>query len=98
MSTINFDYNLTINQAKQISEVGTNMRTNTINHIKEMQADVDAVWTGDAAKIFKKYLEKLAEDLEKKAKYLIDVGDTLTSAAKQLQQAEEQAKQTSQGF
>ncbi len=98
MSTIQFDYNLTVQQANQIKEVGTDLQNSCVNTIKEMSTNVDAAWTGDTAKKFKAYLENLETDLTQKVKYLNELSEFLISAAKQMQQAEEAAKQSAQNI
>ncbi len=96
MAAINFDYNLTIQQANSLKEIGTALQNTSVKSLAEICNNIDASWTGENAKIYKNYLNKLVEDLSQKAKFMHDTADALVSAAKKMQQAEEAAKQAAQ--
>ncbi len=96
MSAIDFDYNLTIQQANTLSEIGTSLQNTSVKSLSEVCNNIDASWTGDNAKIYKNYLMKLVDDLSAKAKFMHDTAEALKSAAKKMQQAEDAAKQAAQ--
>lgn len=92
---IRFDYNKTMQQAKLLEELAADMQTQAVKPLQEVAGNVEAAWTGDAGKAFNRYLTGVQGDLLRKAKYLKETAEFLRSAAKTMQQAEEQAKAAS---
>ncbi|MDR1589320.1 MAG: WXG100 family type VII secretion target [Oscillospiraceae bacterium] len=93
MAAIKFDYNQTVNQAKQLDELANDMQNVCVKKMTEIAGNVEASWTGNAAKAYLKYIRGVQDDLGKKAKYLRDTAEFLRSAAKKMRAAEEAAKQ-----
>lgn len=91
-----FDYNQTIQQAKQLDEVASQMQNGVIKKLEEVCDNIEAAWTGDAGKAYLKYMQQLRSDLQKKAKYLRDTADFLRSTAKKMRAAEAEAKAAAQ--
>jgi WXG100 family type VII secretion target len=89
---IKFDYNQTVNQAKQLDELANDMQNQTIKKMNEIIGNIEAAWTGNSAKAYLKYIRGVQDDLTKKAKYLRDTADFLRNAAKKLQAADAAAK------
>ncbi|MFT3985542.1 MAG: WXG100 family type VII secretion target [Lachnospiraceae bacterium] len=98
MAAIKFDYNQTINQAKQLDEIAGDMQNSCIKKMTEISSNIEAAWTGNAAKAYVSYLRGVQEDLGKKAKYLKDTAEFLRTAAKKMQEAEAAAKQLAQNI
>lgn len=95
---INFDYNQTINQAKQLDEIASDMQNQAVKAMGSIYENVGAAWSGQAAKAYAAYIKGVQDDLSKKAKYLRDTAEFLRSAAKKLREADLAAKQASQGI
>lgn len=93
---IKFDYNQTINQAKLLDELANDMNNQCVKKMTGVCENVGAAWSGQAAKVYLKYIKGVQEDLTKKAKYLRDTAEFLRSAAKKMQAADEAAKQAAQ--
>jgi WXG100 family type VII secretion target len=89
---IKFDYNQTVNQAKQLDELANDMQNQTIKKMTEIIGNIEAAWTGNASKAYLKYIRGVQDDLTKKAKYLRDTADFLRTAAKKMQAADAAAK------
>ncbi|TCL59038.1 WXG100 family type VII secretion target [Kineothrix alysoides] len=96
MAGIKFDYNKTINQAKELEDIASDMQNSCIKKMNEISGNVEAAWTGNAAKAYVKYIRGVQDDLGKKAKYLKDTAEFLRNAAKRMKEAEEAAKQMAQ--
>ncbi len=96
MAAISFNYDLTIQQANELNEIGNQLLNTSVKALNEINGNVDAAWTGDNATIYKKYLVNLMDDLTQKAKYMTQASEALISAAKKIKQAEDIAKQSSQ--
>lgn len=95
---IKFDYNQTVNQAKQLEELANDMQNQCIKKMTEITGNIEAAWTGNAAKAYLKYIRGVQDDLSKKAKYLRDTAEFLRSAAKKMQAADAAAKQSAQSI
>ncbi len=93
---IKFDYNQTVQQAKLLDELATDMQNGTVKKLEEIAGNVEAAWSGEAGKAYLKYLRGVQSDIQKKAKYLKDTAEFLRSAAKKMQQADAQAKAAAQ--
>jgi WXG100 family type VII secretion target len=95
---IKFDYNQTINQAKLMDELANDMQNQCVKKMTEITGNIEAAWTGNAAKAYLTYMRGVQEDLAKKAKYLRDTAEFLRSAAKKMQAADAAAKQAAQSI
>lgn len=93
MAAIKFDYNQTMNQAKALEELANDMQNKCVKKMTEITGNIEAAWTGNAAKTYLKYIRGVQEDLGKKAKYLRDTAEFLRNAAKKMQAADAAAKQ-----
>jgi WXG100 family type VII secretion target len=89
---IKFDYNQTVNQAKQLDELANDIQNQTIKKMTEIVGNIEAAWTGNSAKTYLKYIRGVQDDLTKKAKYLRDTAEFLRNAAKKMQAADAAAK------
>lgn len=98
MAAIKFDYNQTIKQAKLLEELANDMQNQCLKKTAEIAENVEAAWTGDAAKTYVKYIRGVREDLGKKAKYLRETAEFLRTAAKKMQSADATAKQYAQNI
>lgn len=95
---IKFDQNQTIQQAKLLDELATDMQNQACKKMNEIYENIHAAWTGEAAKMYLKYTNGVKEDLSKKAVYLRSLAEFLRSAANKMQAAEESAKQAAQNI
>lgn len=98
MAAIKFNYNQTMNQAKQLEELASDMQNGCMKKMTEIAGNIEAAWTGNAAKAYVKYIRGVQDDLGKKAKYLRDTAEFLKTAAKKMQAAEAAAKQSAQNI
>lgn len=89
---VKFDYNQTMNQAKELENIAANLQNRTVNTMDHVYESIYAAWTGDSAKIFLRFLENYQTDMVKKADYIRKTAEFLKNAAKQMQQAEAQAR------
>lgn len=95
---IKFDYNQTINQAKQLEELSREMSAQCVKKLDSVCGNIEAAWTGDAAKTYLKYMKAIQTDMQSKAKYLQQVAEFLRNAAGKIKAAEEQAKSAASGI
>lgn len=93
---VTFDYNKTIQQAKLLDELADDMVNQCCRRMYDVTGNVEAAWTGDAAKAYLKHIRGVETDLANKARYLREVAEFLRSAAKKIRAAEEAAKQAAQ--
>lgn len=93
---VTFDYTETIQQAKLLDELANDMQNQCCKGLSAVHENVDAAWTGDAAKAYLKYILGLETDIMNKAKYLKEVAEFLRTAAKKIRAAEEAARQAAQ--
>ncbi len=93
---IQFDYNQTLNQAKLLEELASDLQNQCVRKLDAVYENVDAAWSGQAAKVYLAYIRGVQEDLGKKAKYLRDTADFLRTAAKKIQAADAAARQSAQ--
>ena len=90
---VTFDYNQTVQQAKLLEELAGDMQNQCLKEMAAVCENIEAAWTGDAAKAYLSYMRGVETDLLHKVKYLRDMAEFLRSAAKKLRAAEEAAKQ-----
>jgi len=93
---IKFDYNQTMNQAKLLEELAGDMQNQCVSKLNAVYDNVDAAWSGQAAKVYLTYIRGVQDDLGKKAKYLRDTADFLRTAAQKMRAADAAAKQFAQ--
>jgi uncharacterized protein YukE len=93
---IKFDYNLTIQQAKKLDELATDMQNQSVKRMGIVYENVNAAWTGQASKVYLNYIQGVQSDLTKKVKYLHETAEFLRVAAKKLKLADATAKQAAQ--
>lgn len=93
---IKFNYNQTVNQAKRLEELAGDMQSQSIKQLEKVYENVNAAWTGQAAKTYLKYIHGIQGDLTKKAKYLCELASFLRESAKKMQAADAAAKQLAQ--
>ncbi|HWR56594.1 MAG TPA: WXG100 family type VII secretion target [Negativicutes bacterium] len=93
---IKFDYNQTMNQAKLLEELAGDMQNQCVGKLNAVYDNVDAAWSGQAAKVYLTYIRGVQDDLGKKAKYLRDTADFLRAAAQKMRAADAAAKQFAQ--
>ena len=91
-----FDYNQTVQQAKELDRLASDMQNGAVKKLEEVCENIEAAWTGDAGKAYLKYMRGVQSDIQKKAKYLHDTAEYLRSAAKKMRAAEAQAKAAAQ--
>ena len=89
---VHFDYNQTMQQAKQLDELAADMQNKCCKELSTIGENVEAAWSGEAAKAYLKYIRGVEADMQNKAKYLKQVAEFLRSASKKLRAAEEAAK------
>ena len=87
-----FDYSQTINQAKELENLAADMERKTAKRLDEVCNTITAAWSGDAAKVFLEYLVSIEEGIQMKAVYIKNTAEFLRTAAKQMKQAENEAK------
>jgi WXG100 family type VII secretion target len=95
---IKFDYNQTVNQAKLLDELANDISNQAIKKMTEIIGNIEAAWTGNAAKAYLKYIRGVQDDITRKAKYLRDTANFLRSAAKKMQAADAAAKASAQNI
>ncbi len=93
---IQFNYNETINQAKRLDELAADLQNQACKKMNDIRGNIEAAWTGQAAKTYLKYIDGVRDDLQKKAKYIKDVAEFLRAAAKKMQAADTSATQSVQ--
>ncbi len=93
---VRFDYTETIQQAKLLDELANDMQNQCCKNLSTVYENVEAAWTGDAAKAYLKYILGMETDMKNKAKYLKEVAEFLRNAAKKIRAAEEAARQAAQ--
>lgn len=93
---IQFDYNQTMSQAKLLEELAGDMQNQCVRKLDAVYENVDAAWSGQAAKVYLTYIRKVQDDLGKKAKYLRDTADFLRTSAQKMRAADAAAKQYAQ--
>lgn len=89
---IKFNYQETIEQARKLEEMASDLSGKTKGKISSIRDNLSAAWTGNSGKNFVKFLSNAETDLDAKAKYLRGVADYLKKAAKKIKEAEESAK------
>ena len=95
---IKFNYNQTVTQAKLLDELANDMQNQCCKKMGEICDNIEAAWTGQAAGMYRKYVDGVKDDLLKKAKYIRDTAEFLRNAAKKMQAADAAAKQAAQNI
>lgn len=93
MAAVTFDYNQTLQQAKQLEGLANDMVNQCCRRLGTAGDNIEAAWSGEAAKAYLKYLRGVETDFQNKARYLRDLAEFLRSAAKKIRAAEKAAKQ-----
>lgn len=93
---VKFDYAKTLNQAKALEKLAADMQNQSVKKLGEVYENINASWSGQAAKTYLKYIGLLREDLGKKSKYLQDTASFLRETAKKMKAADDAAKQAAQ--
>jgi uncharacterized protein YukE len=93
---INFNYNQTMAQAKLLDELANDMQNQCCKKLGEINENIEAAWTGEAAVSYRRYVGGVRDDLLKKAKYIRDTAEFLRNTAKKMQAADAAAKQASE--
>ena len=93
---IKFDYNQTIAQAKQLDELASDIKNQCCKKADEICEDIEAAWSGQAAKTYRKHVSGVRDDMLKKVKYIQDTAEFLRNAAKKIQMADSIAKGAAQ--
>lgn len=91
---IKFNYNQVVAQAKLLDELANDMQNQCCKKMGEISENIDAAWSGESAKAYRRYVDGVKDDLQKKAKYMRDTAEFLRTAAKKMQAADAAAKQT----
>ncbi|MEA4924235.1 MAG: WXG100 family type VII secretion target [Syntrophomonadaceae bacterium] len=94
--TIKFNYEQTAAQAKLLDELANDIQNQSVKKLTEVSGNIEAAWSGEAAKTYIRYIRGVQDDIGKKAKYLRDTAEYLRSAAKKMQEADASAQQSAQ--
>jgi len=94
--SIRFNYNQTVAQAKLLDELANDMQNQCCKKLGEINDNIDAAWSGDAAAAYRRYIGGVRDDLLKKSKYMRDTAEFLRNTAKRMQAADAAAKQASE--
>ena len=90
-----FNYAQTIQQAKELDKIATEMQNGSIKKLNEICENIEAAWGGEAGKAYLRYMRSVQENLQKKANYIKETAEFLRNTAKKMQQADAQAKAAS---
>ncbi|SEM28509.1 WXG100 family type VII secretion target [Butyrivibrio sp. ob235] len=93
-----FNYQQTMQQAQNLEQLASDLRSKTKPAIGGVKDNLNAAWTGDSGKAFIRFLGEVESDMDAKAKYLKNVSDYLKKTAKKIKQAEEAAKRSAAGI
>jgi WXG100 family type VII secretion target len=94
--TIKFNYEQTVAQARLLDELANDIQNQSVKKLAEVGGNIEAAWTGEAAKTYIRYIRGVQDDIGKKAKYLRDTAEYLRAAAKKMQEADASARQSAQ--
>lgn len=95
---IKFNYNQVVAQAKLLDELANDMQNQCCKKMGEINDNIEAAWSGQAASTYRRYVNGVRDDLLKKAKYMRDTANFIRSAAKKMQAADAAAKQAAQNI
>ncbi|WP_026670776.1 WXG100 family type VII secretion target [Butyrivibrio sp. AE3006] len=95
---IKFNYQQTMQQAKNLEQMASDLSGKTKSKITGVKENLNAAWTGDSGKAFIKFMGECESDLDAKAKYLRGVADYLKKSAKKIKEAEEAARASASGI
>lgn len=91
-----FNYGETLQQAKELEKIATDMQKDSIKKLDEICDNIEAAWGGEAGKAYLRYMRSVQENLQKKAKYMKETSEFLRNTVKRMQQADAQAKAAAQ--
>jgi len=94
--TIKFNYEQTVAQARLLDELANDIQNQGVKKLAEIGGNIEAAWSGEAAKTYIRYIRGVQDDIGKKAKYLRDTAEYLRNAAKKMQEADTSARQSAQ--
>ncbi|HWR55744.1 MAG TPA: WXG100 family type VII secretion target [Negativicutes bacterium] len=94
--TIKFNYEQTVAQARLLDELANDIQNQSVKKLAEVGGNIEAAWSGEAAKTYIRYIRGVQDDIGKKAKYLRDTAEYLRAAAKKMQEADASARQSAQ--
>ena len=95
---IKFDYNQTVQQAKLLDDLANDMTNKAVKKMNTVIDNLEAGWSGKSAQKYINFVADKRSGMETQAKYLRDVADFLRKAAKQMKEAEDQAKAAAQNI
>ncbi len=91
MSKISFDYNGTINQAKELENVASNLQNSTYKQIEDVIKNIEASWSGESEKMYVSYLNSVLEAMKKQITFLLKTAEYLRTSAQQMKNTENMA-------
>ena len=94
--TIKFNYEQTVAQARLLDELANDIQNQSVKKLAEVGGNIEAAWSGEAAKTYIRYIRGVQDDIGKKAKYLRDTAEYLRAAGKKMQEADASARQSAQ--
>ena len=83
-STIYINFNDTIQKAESLIELANQLRTLSNGSLKETGSNLNGVWSGDAAEMYKNSLYDLAERIDKHANAVELAANGLKGSAERL--------------
>ena len=90
-STIYMNYKDTLDKASQLRQLAQSLQSMTADQLQEIADNLDPVWEGDAAELYKRKLRTLSGTFSSRAGVIEGFADGLESSADRLRRVEELA-------
>jgi len=88
-ATIYINYSDTINKADSMIELADQLSRLNQEKLKEIGVNLNSIWTGDAAEMFKKSMFSMNDRLDKRVNQITSAADGLKKSAERLRMVEE---------
>lgn len=92
MAIIDLNYQDTINKADELGNLAAEIKGICSSNLGNINSSCSSIWKGDAGAAYQKKLRQIQSKIEKRAKSLETIANSMGGIARRLRQVEDYAK------